>query len=237
VGAEGKRHYSELAGVIGHRFGDDAYLIRALTHASFDNRRDKAVTADNERLEFLGDRVLGLIIAELLFTTYPASDEGDMARRLNQLVRKETCAEVAREIDLGAYLRMGSGEIRAGGRDKMAVLGNACEALIAAVYLDGGLDAARTFIERFWRRHLEAVAQAPLDAKTALQEWAQGRGLDRPAYSVTGRSGPDHAPVFTVAVAVEGYAPATGSGNSKRQAEQDAAASFFSQTGLSIEDV
>lgn len=237
MGAEGKKHRRELAEAIGHRFEDDAGLIQALTHASFDGAREELPATDNERLEFLGDRVLGLIVAELLFTTYPLSNEGEMARRFNQLVRKETCSEVARQIDLGAYLRMGSGEVRAGGRDKMAVLGNACEALIAAIYLDGGLESARTFIERFWQPHLEMVEKTPLDAKTALQEWAQARHLDRPAYAVTDRSGPDHAPVFTIAVAIEGFETASGSGNNKRQAEQDAAAKFFTRNGLDTEDL
>ena len=213
--------------LIGHDFSDDTLLRTALVHASFDARAGTGPMANNERLEFLGDRVLGLVISELLFAAYPQSDEGDLARRFNALVRKETCARVAREINLGKYLFLGEGEDRAGGRGKMAVLGNACEALIAAIYLDGGLAAARRFIERFWRPHLRSVKSVPRDAKTALQEWAQSRRLARPSYRVTARSGPEHAPVFTISVEIEGYDAVRGEGTSKQAAEQVAAKRFL----------
>lgn len=222
------RSAEELAERLGHEFAAPDILERALTHSSFTAGR-RSAARDYERLEFLGDRVLSLVIADLLYRRYPDASEGELAPRFNALVRKETCAAVATALDLGDHIRLGSGEATAGGRKKVAILANACEAVIAALYLDGGLDVARAVIERFWAPHLETVAVTPKDAKSALQEWAQSVGLPQPVYEEVGRSGPDHAPVFRVRAAVEGWPPAEGEGASKRIAEQAAAEAFLAQ--------
>jgi len=180
------------------------------------------VTISNERLEFMGDRVLGLVIAEWLLSDFPEAAEGDLAVRYNALVRKEACADVAGRINLGKYLVLGPGEDRGGGRQKAAILADACEAVIAALYLDGGLAVAQRFIQAEWQPLLSEPARR-VDAKTALQEWTQGRALGVPSYKAIGRSGPDHAPEFDVQVEINGLAPITGSGSSKRIAEQAAA--------------
>jgi len=217
----------QLAEIIGYRFDNEGYFSRALVHSSYIDPSAGMRPKNFERLEFVGDRVLGLVIAELLFAKFPDSDEGGLASRFNMLVRKETCAHVAREIDLGAYLLMSNGEADAGGRSKKAILGNACEALIAAIYMDGGLPAARTFIEKYWLKLLDQVERPPQDAKTALQEWAQSKGLAPPFYQLDRRDGPDHEPLFSISVSVTGYAPETGEGGSKRLAEQAAATALL----------
>jgi ribonuclease III len=217
------RAMAEAAGRLGHDFADPALFVEAMTHPSM------AGGTHNQRLEFLGDRVLGLVIAEVLLAQDRAADEGTLAPRLNALVRKETCAQVAAEIDLGAALRMGRSEMQTGGRRKTAILGDAMEAVIAAVYLDGGLEAARALIERHWDARIRgASAQAP-DAKTALQEWAQARGLKPPAYLDRERTGPDHAPSFTVEARLEDGRAATGAASSKRAAQQQAAATLLAK--------
>jgi ribonuclease-3 len=217
----------QLVQRIGHSFTSNDIFQRALTHSSYRNREARkhgnAQLLNNERLEFLGDRVLGLVIADWLFTKFPDQTEGDLAPKLNALVRKETCAQTAQDIDLGSFLKLGHGEESAGGRDKMAVLGNAMEALIAAVYLDGGLPAAEKMILKLWAPYLETIDDLPKDPKTALQEWAQARGLPAPDYVEISRSGPDHQPVFEMAAQVSGYEPETAKGPSKRIAEQTAA--------------
>ncbi|MCE9648892.1 MAG: ribonuclease III [Parvibaculum sp.] len=205
---------------LGHRFADPSLLTRALSHSSAQDRG--AVFDSNERLEFMGDRVLGLVIAEWLLREFPQADEGELAVRYNTLVRKEACAAAAERIELGKYLLLGPGEERAGGREKAAILADACEAVIAALYLDGGLAAAHAFIEAEWAPLLAEPAQRN-DAKTALQEWTQGKGRGIPAYKEVERTGPDHAPVFTVVVEVAGIASMSGTGGSKRVAEQAAA--------------
>lgn len=210
--------------------------MRALTHSSYGATQGQGKPRNFERLEFLGDRVLGLVIADLLFAHFPETDEGGLAKRLNALVRKETCALVAEKIDLGAYLLMSPGEAGAGGRSKMAILGNACEALIGAVYLDGGLDAARRFIETNWLELIDEVRSAPQDAKTTLQEWAQARGLEPPTYEVKRREGPDHAPTFTITVTLKDKGPADGVGSSKRSAEQAAAETMLRREGVWDDD-
>ena len=194
---------SGLAGRIGYTFKDASFLKRALTHSSSGGRSSQKKKSDNERLEFLGDRVLGLVIAEILISRFPDSTEGELAPRFNALVRKEACADVARQIDLGSDLIMSQGEAQAGGRRKEAILGDACEALIAAIYSDGGLEAARAFIQRFWLSRLEAVEVPPRDPKTMLQESLQSRGMAPPEYKLRERGGPDHAPVFTIALVCE----------------------------------
>jgi ribonuclease-3 len=202
---------------LGHSFRRPELLIEALTHGSTDS------AVDNQRLEFLGDRVLGLVIAEALLDRDPRASEGDLAPRLNALVRKETCAEVATALDLGAVLRLGRSEALSGGRRKTALLGDAMEAVIAAVYLDGGLEAARALILREWGGRLAAVEAVGRDPKTSLQEWAQARGLPPPAYVDLARTGPDHAPVFSVEVRLADGHAAEGRAASKRAAQQAAA--------------
>jgi len=194
-------------------------LHRAVTHSSMSSpTRD-----DNQRMEFLGDRVLGLVMAEALFLADGTATEGQMAPRFNALVRKEACADVAREFDLGAVLKLGRSEMLSGGRRKEALLADAMEAVISAVYLDGGFEAAKALVLRLWGKRVSAVDADARDAKTALQEWAQARKLAPPAYVETGRSGPDHAPVFTIEARLENGAAQTATANSKRQAEQAAA--------------
>jgi len=218
---------ADLEGRLGYAFKDKALIDQALTHASIGDgaRRTKhGRLHDNERLEFLGDRVLGLLTAELLLVTGPDLREGDLAPRLNALVNGGACAEVARRMGLGEALRLSGGETRTGGREKPSILADACEAVMAAVYLDGGLEAARAVYLRFWSAAAEDLASIRAkDPKTRLQEAAQARGKALPAYRVTDRSGPDHAPVFTVAVNVEGFTAALGRGPSRQAAEKAAA--------------
>jgi ribonuclease-3 len=212
---------------LGYRFRNPALLLRALTHASIAG----PARPSNERLEFLGDRVLGLVIADALFRADTAAAEGTLAPRLNALVRLETCAEVARGLGLGEALRLGRSEALTGGRRKEALLGDALEAVIAAVYLDGGFEAARAVVLRLWG---DRIAQAPAvvrDAKSALQEWAQARGLPPPDYTEAARTGPDHAPVFTVRVTLATGESAEGAAGSKRAAEQAAAAALRARLG------
>lgn len=210
---------------MGYEFKDQSLLVRALTHSSACDRNQTSTS--NERLEFLGDRVLGLVIADMLLQTYGHADEGELALRFNSLVRKETCAAVAAELELGLVLNMSSGEARSGGRGNKSIMGDACEAVIAAIYLDGGYDAGHQFIERFWRPRLLNVKKPPRDAKTALQEWAQALKLPTPNYVLLERSGPDHAPDFIYSVEVENRQAITGEGTSKRNAEQAAAEAFL----------
>lgn len=216
---------------IGYRFGDGELLERALTHSSAGDRKS-ARNTDNERLEFLGDRVLGLVIADMLVERFPKSSEGELAPRLNALVRKETCADVAREIALGDIMVMSAGEAQAGGRQKEAILGDACEALIAAIYRDGGLEPARAFIAAHWSQRFDGVRVPPRDPKTVLQEWMQGRKLPPPQYRVADKTGPDHEPEFTVIVELKGYAPESGKAGSKRAAEQLAAEAVLRREGV-----
>lgn len=204
---------------LGYKFADGELLVRALTHPS----NSSEARPDNQRLEFLGDRVLGLVIAEAVLDADKEAAEGELAPRLNALVRKETCAEVATGVDLGAVLRLGRSETMSGGRRKTALLGDGMEAVIAAVYLDGGHEAARALILRLWGPRIATVKADARDPKTALQEWAQAQGYGLPSYSVAGRTGPDHAPRFTIEVQVTDDLSALAEGTSKRKAEQDAA--------------
>ena len=204
---------------LGHRFKSPELLTRAVTHASIGS----ATRPDNQRLEFLGDRVLGLVMAEALLTADPQAREGQLAPRFNALVRKETCAAVAREVGLGEVLKLGRSEMLTGGRRKEALLGDALEAVIAAVFQDAGFDAARALVLRLWGDRILAVEPDARDAKTSLQEWAQARGMPPPVYVEAARSGPDHAPVFTVQVSVASGETAEATAGSKRLAEQGAA--------------
>jgi ribonuclease III len=226
-----RRATTALEHRIGYRFGDGALLNCALTHISaLKGPRNRA--GSYQRLEFLGDHVLGLVISDMLFRGFPRADEGELSRRLADLVRKETCAEIAGTIDLGAAIRLGASEVNAGARKRPAILADVCEALIGAVYLDGGYAAAADLVERLWQVRMQAKAQPLRDPKTVLQEWAQARGLPTPAYREVARSGPDHDPEFRVAVQLPHLAPAEGSGRSKRAAEQAAAAVMLAREGV-----
>ncbi len=206
-------------GRLGHHFATPDLLVRAVTHASIVS----ATRPDNQRLEFLGDRVLGLVMAEALLAADPEAREGQLAPRFNALVRKEACADVAREIGLGEVLKLGRSEMLTGGRRKEALLGDAMEAVIAAVFQDAGFDAARKLIRRLWAGRIAAVEPDARDPKTSLQEWAQARAMPPPVYIETGRSGPDHAPVFTVQVTLADGQTAEATAATKRTAEQSAA--------------
>ncbi|MEL7278871.1 MAG: ribonuclease III [Pseudomonadota bacterium] len=208
---------------LGYAFSKPERLVRAVTHASMSSpNRD-----DNQRLEFLGDRVLGLVMAEALLDQDRQAQEGQLAPRFNALVRKETCADVAREIDLGKVLKLGRSEMLSGGRRKQALLGDAMEAVIAAVYRDGGFDAARDLVIRLWGDRVRQVDDDARDAKTALQEWAQARGLSPPKYVEVARDGPDHAPQFTIEARLESGEECQAKAGSKRQAEQAAAGALL----------
>ena len=211
-----------LEGRLQYHFKDRVGLLRALTHRSA-VPGDQVAHESYQRHEFLGDRVLALVVAEMLFTSFPREEEGDLARRLNQLVRRETCAEVAIDLDLGSVVRLGTGERQSGGRRKEAILGDVAEAVIAAIYLDGGFDAAKDFVLRNWKPRMESLTGPLRDSKTLLQEWAQGRGQGLPSYTILERSGPDHAPIFRVVVMIDGETAGEGQGKSKRDAEQAAA--------------
>lgn len=224
------RKFKELETKLGHRFKDISLLERALTHASV--RGGKSERSDNERLEFIGDRVLGLAIAEVLNEQYPDATEGELARRYNRLVRGEACAKVSRAMGLGAHLILSDSEADSGGRGKTTILADAAEALLGAVFLDAGFDKARTVVRKLWKEQSEPVPEVAVDAKSALQEWAQGQGLALPKYSVVSRKGPDHAPRFTAEVIISGRAPAQGEGASKRIAEQEAATALLSREGV-----
>ena len=226
-----KRTGTILEDRIGYRFADTAMLEIALTHISaLKGARNRA--GSYQRLEFLGDHVLGLIVSDMLYRAFPKADEGELSRRLADLVRKETCAEIARNIDLGAAIRVGSSEQNAGARTRTAILADVCEALIGAVYLDGGYKGAEELVDRLWQDRLRATAQPLRDPKTVLQEWAQARGLSTPAYREVARSGPDHSPEFRIAVQLPALAPAEGHGRSKRAAEQAAAAAMLAREGV-----
>ena len=204
---------------IGHRFADPSLIIRAVTHASMATaHRD-----DNQRLEFLGDRVLGLVMADALLKADPNAAEGLLAPRYNAMVRREACADVARQIDLGKVLKMGRSEMKSGGRRKDALLADAMEAVIAAVFLDAGFQVAQDMVLRLWGARIQNVEDDARDAKTALQEWAQARGEPPPTYVETDRSGPDHQPQFTIEARLSSGPVEAATAGSKRQAEQAAA--------------
>ncbi len=224
------RKFKELETKLGYKFKDPSLLERALTHASV--RGGTVARSDNERLEFIGDRVLGLAIAEALNKQYPEANEGELARRYNRLVRGEACAKVARNIGLGVHLILSESEAESGGRNKTTILADAAEALLGAVFIDGGFEKARAVVSKLWQDQSEPVPEVAVDAKSALQEWAQGQGLALPRYTVVSRKGPDHAPRFTAEVLIAGRAPAQGEGASKRIAEQAAASALLSREGV-----
>jgi ribonuclease-3 len=227
-----------LEAALGHHFARTELLDEALTHRSVGKpagvRRTRrgggAPSASYERLEFLGDRVVGLVVAEMLLAAFPREAEGALAQRHAALVRKETLADIAIEIELAAHVHLPAIEERAA-RSNPSLLADVCEAVIAALYLDGGFEVARQFIARYWTKRMEAVVAPPKDPKTALQEWAQARGKPLPTYRLVKADGPAHQPHFTVAVAVEGLAEVTATGASKRHAEVMAATVLLERIG------
>ena len=226
---------SVLEKTVGYRFKDRDLLDRSLTHISALAGGSRANSY--QRLEFLGDHVLGLIISDMLFRAFPKADEGELSRRLADLVRREACADVARAIELGTALRLGASEVNAGGRMRTAILADVCEALVGAVYLDGGYDAAAKLVERLWGERMRAPVRPLRDPKTILQEWAQARGLPTPTYREVERTGPHHDPEFRVAVALPNKEPAEGLGRSKRVAEQAAAAAMLKREGVKTDRI
>jgi ribonuclease-3 len=222
-----------LAAVIGHDFAHPELLREALTHPSAiapqrGRERQRGMPRRSyERLEFLGDRVLGLVVADLLWRRFPDEPEGDLTQRLTHLVRRETLARIAATIGLGRHLILSRAEANAGAAANPGILGDVCEALIAAVHLDGGFAAACAVIERLWLPLLDEMDRPPRDPKTSLQEWAQARGLGLPRYELVATSGPDHALQFTVAAQVADHEPASATASSKRAAEAGAAAILY----------
>jgi ribonuclease III len=223
-----KLDVSALETRIGHGFADSGLIVAALTHVSAVNGSRRETY---QRLEFLGDRVLGLVVSEMLYEAFPLAEEGELSRRLADLVRKESCAEVALEWGVQAFVRLGDSE-RQTGAARTAILGDICESIIGAVFLDAGYAAAKSVVRAAFEARMRSPRRPLRDPKTALQEWAQARGLPTPLYRETARSGPDHAPEFTISVEVSGYQPAEAKGFAKRLAEQSAAANFISREGI-----
>ncbi|MBZ8131888.1 ribonuclease III [Afifella sp. IM 167] len=229
----GKATLEDLQERIGHHFTRPELLARALTHASAigdDGRGDPLTTY--ERLEFLGDRVLGLVIADLLIEEYPQAPEGELSRRLARLVNREACAAVAEEMRLSEHYRVGESLAKANARTARTLLADTCESVIGAIFRDAGLDAARRTIHRYWAERVKQMEGPLRDAKTELQEWAHRRSLPTPRYEETGRSGPDHSPEFSVSVVIPGTEGCIGKGASKREAEHAAAAAILKREGV-----
>lgn len=222
---------SALEGRVGHRFRNADLAFQALTHMS-GAPGEPGRKASYQRLEFLGDRVLGLCVSAMLYAEFPHAAEGELSRRLADLVRKETCAEVGLEWDLGPHIRLGAGEKRSGGWERPAILADVCESLIGAVFLDGGFGAAAEVVAGPWTKRMRSPHRTLRDPKTALQEWAQGLGRPTPVYREVERSGPAHAPKFVISVTVPGFSCAEGRGSSKRAAEQAAAETFMAREGF-----
>lgn len=227
---------TELVRRLGHDFRDRALLERALTHASVGEgiqQHTHKAPRDNERLEFLGDRVLGLLVASRLHQDFPEADEGQLSSRLHALVDKQACARVGTRLGVGAALRLSPGESKSGGRRKDGLIADAVEAVLAAVFLDGGLEAARGVFERAWAEELGRTPdRAVANPKSVLQEWAQGQGRPLPTYRIVARSGSDHAPTFTVETTIEGFEPATAEGRSRQDAEKAAATAMLKREGV-----
>jgi ribonuclease-3 len=220
---------------IGHKFADKALLERALTHISALASGPQSRTQSYQRLEFLGDHVLGLVISDMLYRNFPKANEGELSRRLADLVRWETCAEIARAMELGPALKLGNSESQAGRRLNATILSDACEGLIGAVFVDGGYKAAEKLVEKFWKERMLAPARPLRDSKTTLQEWAQASGLPAPVYQELSRTGPAHDPEFRIAVVLPGKSPAEGKGSTKRAAEQAAAAAMLTRVGVAAD--
>jgi ribonuclease III len=214
---------------IGHVFRDKELLVRALTHVSAQAAQKRTKTY--QRLEFLGDRVLGLIVSDMLYASFPDADEGELSRRLADLVRKESCAEVSKQLGVSPYVFLGGGELKSG-RENEAILADVCESLIGAIYLDGGYETVRQLVVSWFEPRMHMPRRPLRDAKTSLQEWVQARGLPAPIYREISRSGPAHAPSFVIGVDVRGFTPIEASGSSKRIAEQAAAEAFMRREGV-----
>lgn len=243
MGRTKKKKYppkEELEACLDYRFQDPTLLECALTHASALGKEEESQKEHEhgfqgksyQRLEFLGDRVLGLAIAGMLIKAFPMAEEGELARRLNALVRRETCSEVAQEFGINRYMRVNQGASSFSARSFLSLQGDVCEAVLGALYLDGGFEAARRFIERAWHKRMLSVRGMPRDPKTQLQEWAQSLGRPAPTYEVQEQKGSDHAPIFTVAVHVQGIAPEVGRGPSKRIAQRCAAEAVLYREGI-----
>lgn len=217
--------YGDLYNVLGYVFTDVSLLREALTHPSLEGGKQY------QRLEFVGDRVLGLVIAEWLFEAYPDADEGGMASRHTNMVRRETLAEVAVKMKLSDFIHMAKSTEDNGGRERPTILADVCEAIIGAVNQDGGYDAARALVRKFWKRYISQETIGRRDAKTRLQEWVQARHIPIPNYVVIDRTGPAHEPFFTIEARVKDMDPEKGEGRSKREAEQDAASKVLSRIG------
>ncbi|MBX2835111.1 MAG: ribonuclease III [Micavibrio sp.] len=210
-----------LEELLNHSFSDRQTLETALTHSSTGAKHNY------ERLEFLGDRVLGLVIAELLYARFPKENEGDMAKRLAALVQGEFLASIAREIDLGRFIRFSESEAASGGGDNDHILADVFESTIGALYLDSGFEKCRLFIEKLWGQRLDVMVKPPQHPKTRVQEWAQAESLPLPEYTIVAQDGPDHAPIFHVELKVEGFDPVTAQGRSRQVAEKEAATAFM----------
>ena len=224
----GEPGLDQLQEILGHQFGDDDLARLALTHRSTATGR---LGHGYERLEFLGDRVLGVVVAHMLYDGFPDEPEGKLSVRQASLVRKETLAEIARELGLGEFINLSEGEDESGTRESPSVLADVTEALIGALYLDGGLDVASAFIRRNWHERMQAQTTPPRDAKTRLQEWALGRGLPLPAYRMVSQEGPAHEPEITVELTVKGQDAVMAKGGSKRAAQQQAAQELLERLG------
>ena len=225
------RRLGELARNLQYRFRAPALLDRALTHPSAVAEREPRARRTYDRLEFLGDRVLAVIVARLLYDAFPDAASGDLAPRLNQLVRRETLAEIAASLGLAGHIVMAEADLAAGGAENPAILADVLEAVLGAIYVDGGLEAAEDFVRRHWSERAAALTTPPADAKTELQEWAQALAKAPPLYRVVDSAGPSHRPVFSVEVEIEGRTPTRGLGTTKRQAEQAAAAAMLAAIG------
>lgn len=225
-----RRRFGRLEERIGYEFSEYDVLERALTHASVRKNSDDAF--HYERLEFLGDRVLGVCIAEMIFKKFPDAEEGELSLRLNALVKGKTLAEISDRLQLHEFIRTGGDLKQLTGKRMQSIRADVLEALIASIYLDGGLSAAAAFIERFWATRIDDKNSARRDSKTALQEWTHSKKMGTPKYQEVERSGPDHDPEFTVRVLVNGLETVTGNGRSKRAAEQDAARQLLIREGV-----
>jgi ribonuclease-3 len=234
--AEAKAAFAATEARIGYKFADPALLTTAFTHVSALKPATRHRADSYQRLEFLGDHVLGLIVSDMLYRAYPRADEGELSKRLADLVRKESCADVAKSLGLFDDVKLGQIGAGADARLRKSVLGDVCEAVIGAIYLDGGYPAAAQFVERNWSERMRKTRRPLRDPKTVLQEWAQGKGLPTPVYREVERTGPHHDPQFRVAVDLPGLAPAEGVGGSKRAAEKVAASVMIEREGVGSND-